>query len=182
MLTNSAAVGAIPEETNDLGPERMELGLSLGLREPVSMEVLQAALRDETYAHNLRVSCRSPAVLKMLLAKPLKLAPASRPFSTGELAVKAAEALGRWAKTGFSVVDQPTLERRKEACYSCPNLSTANQAVYKFALGSGSICSVCGCKVDSKMRLPSESCPDRHPERAGLTRWGEPLTRSFLRF
>jgi hypothetical protein len=177
METNIAsAPRTVLAAPGDLVQERMEFGLSLGLQEPVSLAVLQAALRDETYAHNLRVSSRTPALLKMLLANPPKPAPASRPFSTAELAGNAAEALARWAKTGFSVVDHETLERRRRACYSCPNLAAApDKAVYKLTPGSGHICTLCGCGVDSKMRLPSESCPDRHPEQGGMTRWGEPL-------
>jgi hypothetical protein len=160
----------------ELLEERLEFGLSLGLQDPVSLKVLQASLQDETYAHNLRVSSRTPALLKMLLANPPKPLQAPPSFSTAELAARAAEALARWAKTGFSVVDQATLERRRHACNSCPNLRSApDQAAYKLAPGANQICVLCGCKVSLKMRMPSESCPDRHPEREGVTRWGEPL-------
>jgi hypothetical protein len=160
----------------ELLQERLDFGRSLGLEEPVSLGVLHAALRDETYAHNLRVSSRTPALLKMLLMNPPKPRQAP-PFSTAELAGRVAEAIVRWTKTGFSVVDKATLERRRNACYSCPNLSTPpDQLAYKLTPGAGDVCALCGCKVNSKIRLPSESCPDRHPEREGETRWGEPRT------
>jgi hypothetical protein len=160
----------------ELLQERLEFGRSLGLEEPVSLGVLHAALRDQTYAHNLRVSSRTPALLKVLLMNPPKLRQAP-PFSTAEIAGRVAEALVRWTKTGFSVVDEATLERRRKACYSCPNLSTPpDQLVYKLTPAGGDICALCGCKINSKIRLPTESCPDRHPEREGETRWGEPRT------
>ena len=41
----------------------LEFAEILGLSEPVSPEVLQAATEDETYAHNLLVCRKEPAFL-----------------------------------------------------------------------------------------------------------------------
>jgi hypothetical protein len=171
---NERRPGVAPEEL--LAQQCLEFGRSLGQQEAVSTDVFHAAMRDQTYAHNLRVASRTPMMLKMLLSSPPKPAQGARPFSSVELARKAAEALARWAKTGFSVVDKETSERRRQACSACPHLSAApDLAVYKLMPGSARICSLCGCKVDFKLRMPSESCPAPHPEQPGMTRWGEPI-------
>ena len=98
---------------------------------------------------------------------------------------KAAAAMLRWGKAGFSTVDSETLERRESACLGCPNLDPAS-AVQKMVLvgavtdkvGSrlgGKVCNLCGCVVHKKIRLPTEACPDTHPVKSGLTRWDEPI-------
>src|SRR5579871_2924707 len=147
-MEKHVAEGAGITAPEELLQERLEFGLSLGLQEPVSQDVFYAVLRDESYAHNLRVSSRTPAVLKMLLMNPPKPRQGVATFSTAELAGRAAKALARWAETGFSVVDQPTLERRRRACSSCPNLSAApEQLAYKLTPGGGDVCALCGCKI-----------------------------------
>jgi hypothetical protein len=35
------------------------------------------------------------------------------------------------------------------------------------------VCDLCGCVASTKIRLPTESCPGRHPLNQGLTRWGD---------
>ncbi|NEO81561.1 hypothetical protein [Moorena sp. SIO4G3] len=166
----------------------LEMGQILGLSEPVSPEVLQAATEDETYAHNLLVCRKEPAFLKHLLANPPQtLIQSFEPEeqSNLELLNKATSTLLRWAKTGFSVVDDETLARREEACLACPNLSAPQKLVQKLIpskdatqkLGQrtgNKVCQLCGCNLGKKIRIPSESCPDRHPTAAGMTRWGEP--------
>ena len=161
----------------------------LGLNEPVSPEVLQAATEDETYAHNLLVCRKEPAFLNYLLANPPKLrsSPELLPQDKTnlELISKASQTLLKWAQTGFSVVDDETLERRENACLACPHLSEPQKLVQKIIpskeinqkIGQRTgkkVCNLCGCNVSKKIRLPSESCPDKHPTQAAMTRWREP--------
>lgn len=166
-----------------------EFAQILGLSETVSPEVLQAATEDETYAHNLLVCRTEPAFLNYLLANPPK--PPTPNFvqkdkSNLELVGKASKALLKWARTGFSVVDDETLKRRENSCLACPNLSEPQKLVQKLIpskevtqkLGQrtgNKVCNLCGCNVSKKIRLPSESCPDKHPTAADMTRWEEPI-------
>jgi len=174
MQTNEAVASEAAVQNDDLSL-RVQFAESLGLQEPVSLEVLRAALQDESYARNLKVSSRTPAILKVLLANPPKARSSAAELTAGELAGKVGRSLIQWAKTGFSVVDQATLQRRQAACKSCPHLSAPpDRAVYKLVLSDDHICDLCGCKISLKMRMPSETCPDRHPESLGMTRWGEP--------
>jgi hypothetical protein len=179
MNAGHAALG-LPPNTETLEEQCLEFGQALGLDRAVSVEVLEAALRDETYAHHLLASRRSPSMLKYLLAHPpkQKSSVAENPrFSNIDLAKRAAKALLRWGAVGFSVVDQTTLERRRAACSSCPHLiDPPDMLVYELA-GIGEeqkICGLCGCSVRKKMKVPTESCPDHHPEMTGMNRWGEP--------
>ena len=96
---------------------------------------------------------------------------ADAPSATA-LAGKAAAAMLRWGKAGFSTVDSETLERRESACLGCPNLADPASAVQKMVLvgavtdkvGSrlgGKVCNLCGCVVHKKIRSPTEACPTR---------------------
>lgn len=172
-----------------------EFAMILGLDEPVSPEVLMAALADETYAHNLLTCRKQPAFLKHLMAHPPRsraTAPAANSSaevietSNLELIGRAGKALLNWGKVGFAVVDDETLKRREDACLSCPNLEEPKKLLQKLVGSTASpdkigrrmgakTCRLCGCNTSKKIRLPSESCPDKHPMSEGLTRWGEPF-------
>ncbi len=180
LNTDSESAEVSLRADNDLEEKCLELGLTLGLDEPVSVRVLEAALRDEIYSHNLLASRRNPVMLKFLLANPTKppaTGGAAPQFSNVELVRRAASALLRWGKVGFTVVAQPRLERRRAACLSCPHMiEPPDQLLYKLTGTDESqkICDLCGCSVRKKIRRTSESCPGRHPEQEGLNRWGEP--------
>jgi hypothetical protein len=169
-----------PPDAQALEESCMDFALTLGLERPVSAQVLEAALRDETYARHLLTSRRNPTMLTYLLAhppKPRASAAAPPKFSDVELVKRAATALLRWGKVGFTVVGKETLERRRAACMSCPNLTAApGKLIYKLTLADESdmICGLCGCGVRKKMKLSSESCPAPHSELPGMSRWGEP--------
>lgn len=154
-----------------------ELGLILGLDGPVSAVVMQAALENETYARNLLICRREPRLLRQLLDHP----PPLKRESARELVLKGAAALANWARTGFTVVEEAVYHHRLEACQQCPNLATPPggtrllYAVTGVGANERAICNLCKCPVARKARLTSEGCPDSHPEKTGLTRWGEPL-------
>ncbi|MGD1856097.1 MAG: tetratricopeptide repeat protein [Leptolyngbyaceae cyanobacterium] len=92
---------------------------------------------------------------------------------------KVSGALINWAKTGFSVVDDITYEKRYRACMRCPNMAAAPPKflyrVIRTEKANDKICQLCGCILSRKARIASESCPDVHPEHSMLTRWEEPL-------
>lgn len=176
-------------ETQSLSPDPAlqqlceEMGQMLQLDEPVSSTVLQAAVKDEVYARNLLTARGNAPLLKILMAKAQTPPTTSGPrsFSTLNLAGKAAAALLRWGKTGFSVTDSSTRSLRLQACLSCPNLTEApDQLAYKLMPESmtNGVCKLCGCSIKAKVRLPSERCPDRDPNNPEKTRWGQPWSDS----
>ncbi|MFE2865914.1 hypothetical protein [Embleya sp. NPDC059259] len=157
----------------------VEMGRVLGIEGPVTETVLRAALDDATYVANLLTCRRDPVLLRYLLDRP----PARANEPTGaDMLARGAAALARWARTGFTVVDDETRNRRLAACGQCPELRPGPEGGSAGALltitgvraSDKSVCGKCGCPVSRKTRLPSESCPSPHPQRPGTTRWEEP--------
>jgi hypothetical protein len=177
-------------ETTPLPEMCARLGQVLGLGKPVPQAVLLRAIDDPAFAADL-ITCRNaPGFLAALFddRRTRAYVPLAAPTQASSiaLAAKAAAALTRWGRAGFSTVDAATLERRESACLACPNLAAPQAAIQKLAardiaddragqrLGN-KICMLCGCLVSKKIHLPTEACPDPHPTRANVTRWGEPL-------
>ncbi|SEW52791.1 hypothetical protein [Chitinophaga arvensicola] len=172
---------------NMLMEQRSQLAEILGLEGPVSEEVLKAAVGNESYARNLLLSKENPQMLETLLNKPGRQG--TQEFSHATLIRKAATALLRWGKTGFAIVNADVLEQREDACLSCHHLRDPKgtlQQIVPSAQGKDKpgyrtgkkVCDLCGCNIANKIRLPSEFCPDVHPEDHQHTRWGEPVNQS----
>jgi len=121
-------------ETTPLPEMCARLGQVLGLEKPVPQAVLLRAIDDPAFAADL-ITCRNaPGFLAALFddRRTRAYAPAGAPTQASSiaLAAKAAAALTRWGKAGFSTVDASTLERRESACLACPNLA-APQAAFR---------------------------------------------------
>lgn len=167
-----------------------KLGEVLGMDKPVPMQVLLRAVDDPVFANDLITSRGAPGFLSALFddrrTRAYTSAVEENQATSLALAGKAASALMRWGKAGFSTVDEAVLERRETACVNCPNLADPKNVLQKLLPSAetankpgsrlgGSICSLCGCIAGKKIRLPTESCPDAHPVASGVTRWSEPL-------
>lgn len=169
------------EVTKSLEHQRMEMAAILGLDEPVSEEVLLAAVADSTYAHNLLVSREEPIFLNQLLAHPPPTQPIKDPtaFGTAVLVHRAAQSILRWAKTGFSTVSNRVYNKRLSACSQCPNhiMPPEQQlTIYKLAgakANEKTVCSQCGCVTKVKAFRTNDTCPVKHPEIPGINRWDE---------
>lgn len=160
----------------------------LGLEEPVSAEVLQAAIDNPGYARSLMSAIDNPARLADLLIHP-PIIVSSQPansFSNARLIAKASSALLKWAVAGFPTVPKSTLQKREDACLACPNLKapeTRLQSMSASASTSSKIgnrtgnksCAVCGCVITNKIRLSTETCPVASSENPALNLWGEAM-------
>jgi len=161
----------------------VEIAAILGLAEPVREEVLLAAVADSTYAHNLLVCRGNQEFMDHLLANPpfVDATRGGEAIGTAALVRRAAESLVRWGKTGFSTVSAERYRERLAACNACQHLQappTPRAALYALAGAAANertVCGKCGCVVTVKARRTSESCPDAHPNHAGLNRWGDPF-------
>lgn len=152
----------------------------LGLSEPVTPPVLKGALDNEMYARNLLLTRHHQKYLKYLLAHPPSVDSTGSEMSsisTKALVKNAASALARWAEIGFTAVDDAIYADRLAACAQCPHRTEAPATrglIYAAAGGAGKgICRLCGCPIDRKARMPTERCPDPHPDRPGVSRWGD---------
>ncbi|MBN1302672.1 MAG: hypothetical protein JW995_15745 [Melioribacteraceae bacterium] len=167
----------------------LQFGKLLELGKPVAPQVLISAIHNDDYARSLIANKRSPFHLNKLLANPPVVESKHKPehhHTSGELIASAAKALIKWGKTGFMKVDAKVLEKRENACLSCPNMVDPDKLIQKI-LPSKSIsnktgertgkhvCDFCGCHISKKIQLISESCPDEHPTKSGFTRWDEPI-------
>ena len=168
-----------------------KFGKLLRLGKPVNLEVLISAIHNEDYAKNLVANKRSSLILKKLLENPPEVKSNHKPeyhFSNRELISNAAKAMIRWSKVGFTKVDLEILERRENACLSCPNLVDPEKLIQKIIaiplvsnkIGERTgnhVCDLCGCHIKKKIKVISEDCPDKHPTKDGFTRWNEPLNK-----
>jgi hypothetical protein len=160
-----------------------QMGKLLGLDTPVPMPVLMAALHDKAYAHNLLAARGASVFLKHLIKSPptapdIPVGKRQSP-SNAKLVKTASKAMWNWARSGFSVVDDDTLQARRSICTACPHLVEGSSSLLHRLAGSGSeadeACGLCGCPVEKKTRMASEQCPSADPDTPGLTRWGDPL-------
>jgi hypothetical protein len=58
----------------------------------------------------------------------------------------------KWASSGFNIVTDEMHKFRLDICNKCPNLN-------KNGFGGTGQCTVCGCSVVAKTKLPTERCP-----------------------
>lgn len=175
-MTHAQAIADI--KINSIEDGCRQLAALLELDRPVSPEVLMSAIQSEEYARNLLTCRRTPAFLNALLDNPLRQRQAEDAGQGSfELIKTASHALARWGKVGFSVVDDEVLERRLRACLGCPNLRTsaATGALVHKLMKSPASCALCGCNVEKKARMSSESCPGPDPLVQGQNRWGQLL-------
>jgi len=181
------------KETDTLPELSARLGNFLGLEKPVPLPAMMRAIEDPMYASNL-ITCRNaPGFLEPLLndkqnqqyAVPESaISSPTKKKSDIDLIKKATSAFINWGKAGFSVADEATIERRENACLACPNLKPPETLLQKLTASKkvdgkigqrlgNSVCDLCGCGLSRKIKLPSEACPDKHPEKVGFTRWDE---------
>lgn len=164
------------------------MGAFLGLEEKIPENAMRRAIDDTDFANDL-ITCRNaPGFLEVLLNDPKNEAYAAEAsaddkISNANLIKNASKAFLRWGKAGFSVVDEKTLEARENACLACKNLQKPEKTLQKMVTSKAKeqlgkraadcVCKLCGCSISKKIRLPSESCPDQHPDHKKLNRWGE---------
>lgn len=175
------------KETDTLDDLRARLARVIGWPEPVPAGAFLRAVNDPSYAVALITSRNTAGFLEPLLYDPRNRGfdPAGEVTNT-QLIARAAKAMVSWGKAGFSVADDETIARREAACVACPNLGEPNKMLQKLLPArpirdesgyrtGNKVCTLCGCQVSKKIRLPTESCPGRHPTRPGMTRWLEPM-------
>ena len=176
-------------EKNTFEDQCKKFGELLELGKPVNPKVLFSAIHDEDYARNLVANKRRPFYLKKLLENPPDVESEHKPehhHTNRELILSAASALIKWGKSGFMKVDAEVLEKRENACLSCPHIVDPDKILQKLVpskhasnqIGERTgnhVCDLCGCHIGKKIKLVTESCPDKHPVNKGLTRWNEPV-------
>lgn len=180
---------SIIEPTDSLSDMCSKFGKLLGKEDPVDASVLIRAINEPGYGINLVTSKNTPESLNVLLHDPANkkyetTVEQTKPISNIELIKKAASSFILWSKIGFLVVSNEILEKREDACLRCPYLTDPYKTLQKIIPSKKKtnnigerigkkVCGVCGCNLQNKIRLSSESCPKKNPENENLTRWDE---------
>ena len=171
-VTNLLQQIVIPEYAS-VEQGRCHLGEILGLDDPVPQRVLLTALTDSNYAHNLLVRRGSrEELLAFIQTSTAAVMPQGRDRDNRELLISFREAMLRWARIYFTVVDAETRARRTTACEGCEHYSDAPATLlYRiaepFRSGPRKICGLCGCLLSKKILMPAERCPSSPPFSGG---------------
>lgn len=177
-MNNNAASFA----QTDLDYACRALAKKLGLDRPVPVSLFLRAANEPEFRDRLFAHAHDLPGLEPLLAMAGKDGePAdhgARQPSTSQLVGAALKAFWSWAGTGFGIVPGDIYRRRISACRACPfygqrSHSTA-YAIASLWADDTRVCSLCGCVMSAKARLPKQSCPSRDPEDPARSRWGEP--------
>lgn len=121
--------------------------------------VLEKLREDPTLTYHLGVCAADPEMLSLFLGR---LAGDSG-RGNAVLALSALRAYGNWLVSGRRTISDTDYVHRVEACEKCPHSGPPTEALlHRLAQLSGTsrICTICGCDVHRKARLPTESCPD----------------------
>jgi hypothetical protein len=189
--TPSAAPHVIGDYlVSDVAEAQRRLSTLLGREEPVSVDVLRAAVEDPLYAMHLMASRSSPELLAVLLQRPprreqdpLKQALPEAPADPSKAALlsRFARSMFEWTKTGYELATPEQHEARLAGCRACPNLRAPTGSLFQRIAASagldGHSCSLCGCAVAAKSRMARETCPGADPDRPGFNRWGQELAK-----
>jgi hypothetical protein len=180
------------KENDSLDELRARLADAIGWREPVPAAALLRAVSEPAYAAALITSRNMPGFLEPLLNDPRNARYAPPPatatgakLSNVELLSRAAGAMLRWGKAGFTVAGSDVIARRETACLSCDHLRDPDRLLQQLLPSApitdeigrrtgNKVCDLCGCSIAKKIRLPAEACPGAHPTMAGMSRWLEP--------
>jgi hypothetical protein len=140
-------------------------------------EAIERAAADPAFLHTLVSQRNNPTAVAFLLRQASGHPPKWAPPATLAVVLHAVAALARWSVHGFGVVDDATLQQRRTACRSCPNLADAGHLLHYRLVSAepAQVCSLCGCAVDRKTLLPTETCLAPDPEDPASTRWGDPI-------
>ena len=172
-----------PDIVNAPTPEgaAKRLGKALGLSGPAPVAATRRALSEALYAKALWSSRKIPALRDQLLAAADQMrisGSADNTPTTAQLVGKSIKGALKWGMEGLKPAEPWVIQRRLAACLACPhNVPAPDKLVYrgaKVVVGKdATICDACHCLVNTKAAISTELCPEKHPDRPGLSRWEE---------
>lgn len=161
-------------DTIDMNEARQRFADLLGLDAPVSQDVLIGAIEDPLYATHLFASRDAPQFFEMLTANPPKAALATEK-SPGQLLLQFSRSMKEWGKAGFRRASKEIVDARLTACMNCQHLQGPTGSILKklaSIAGMGDhTCGLCGCVVQAKANIATETCPKKDPVDSSLTPW-----------
>jgi hypothetical protein len=74
--------------------------------------------------------------------------------SAKEMISSASSSIARWINSGLDLASREVVEKRRQICILCPFWDS-------MALNSTGRCKKCGCSTWAKIKLATESCPEK---------------------
>lgn len=74
--------------------------------------------------------------------------------SVKEMASSASDSITKWISSGFKIASKEETEKRRRICIVCPFWDA-------MALNATGRCKKCGCSTWAKIKLATESCPEK---------------------
>lgn len=145
-----------------------ELGVSI-VELPV--HVIENAINDPLYLHHL-VSCKSDIFMLHILFKEAIQSTHKvnvKELNKSKIFRHATSSAIKWLSFGAKFTDEVEYQKRRQACFSCPNISIAPKYKLYRLLKTHYVCRLCGCDIDRKAKLDTEACPDKKYSEKG--RW-----------
>jgi hypothetical protein len=143
-----------------------ELGIS---PDQIPGFLLAKIAEDELYLHHIMVCKDDKELLGLLLKEPAGKDVAKALPTDSEIVSKLSHSLYNWARLGFSKASLEEYKGRLESCNSCPyKVKPDGRMLYKL-VKPNYICQLCGCDIERKAALQTESCPDKSYGKDG--RW-----------
>lgn len=134
-----------------------ELGMPM---EEIPDSILYKIYNDELFLHHLSTCKEDKDFLILLLkghhdpAEPVAL-PGNR-----ELIVKLSRSLKNWIGSGLRKTSKEEYARRLSACSMCPNKTRPDGRALYVLLNPAFVCRLCGCDIERKAMIQTETCPD----------------------
>jgi hypothetical protein len=153
--------------SEELKKQQKKLTEILNLKELIPLEVVHAMVEDEEYMADILESKEDPEELKFFLDNPPMI---DNPLSVIKLTTSITKAMVKWAKLNYMTVSDEEFDRRLEACDSCQYKRQGNKkGIYTIVpdVGNKNVCVKCGCVIEYKARVYTESCPFEKWERLG---------------
>ncbi|CAI1135421.1 hypothetical protein [Serratia grimesii] len=165
-----------------------QLADELGLANPLPHRAARAALYDPRFRRFLYRAQNAPNLLRDLIehAPPIDARYGNQPdepeaHSTTQLAQHLTSSILAWSKQGFKTLDETQRLSRLAACQACPHLGAPpdrlDYRIARIGVEDQSVCTLCGCFVERKTKLPHERCPAQSDTNPALNRWGDAYQR-----
>lgn len=148
-----------------------DLANELGVPEQeLPTKVIEKAAIDPLFLHHL-ISCKSDSFMLTILFKECESITdsLSSQLSNSELLKGAISSTIKWLSSGARFVSTEEYEERINTCMECPNKSSPSTSPLYALLNTRYICGLCGCDIERKAKLTTESCPDSDYSSGG--RW-----------
>lgn len=126
----------------------------------IPLAVVERAATDPLFLQHILSSKNEAFLLDLLFAEASKVSQsASVDLSSMELAARAAQAALEWVKSGARLVSEEVLEGRTAACEAREHrIQPPSSTLYRL-MRTKSVCGLCGCDTDKKVRSATEACP-----------------------